>query len=309
VGGECRLPARRAFLASSAVKPPPFTYHRPRTRPEVDRLLAELGGDAKVLAGGQSLIPIMNMRLAEPANLVDINRLEGESCDVEVDGDALVVGPLVRHEALERCAVVAERAPLLREVIEYVAHPPIRNRGTIVGSIAHADPAAELPAAFALLRGEARVRSAAGTRTVAASDLFRAQLETSLEQGEWIEEVRFPVASRPHGYAVEEYARRHGDYAVCGVVATADRAGDDGYAVALAFISMAAVPERLELPLLSGDEVAGDALDSAVRDVVRDRLEPEADLHASVEYRTALAERLGARAARRAARMAAEKEI
>jgi carbon-monoxide dehydrogenase medium subunit len=287
------------------VKPAPFTYHRPATRDEVDALLAELGEDAKVLAGGQSLIPILNMRLAAPAHLVDINRLTGEAGEPVLDGDALLVGPLVRHEAIERSQLVAERLPVLRATIEHVAHPAIRNRGTVVGSIAHADPAAELPAVFTVLGGEARARSVRGSRSIPAHELFTSQLETSLQPGEWIEEVRFPAGGEVHGYAVEEFARRHGDYAVCGVVAVARRAGA-GAAVALCYISMASTPLRLDLPELSADDVRGATLDDAVRTAVRERLEPEADLHASVEYRTALAERLGARAARRAAQMAME---
>jgi carbon-monoxide dehydrogenase medium subunit len=268
-------------------------------------MLADLGEEAKILAGGQSLIPILNMRLAAPQHLIDINRLDGEADEPVADGDALVLGPLVRHEALERSRLVADRVPLLTETIHYVAHPAIRNRGTVVGSIAHADPAAELPAAFAILRGEARARSVRGSRSIPAHELFTSQLETSLEPGEWIEEIRFPTAPGVGGYAVEEFARRHGDYAVCGVLATANRSGA-GVAIALSFISMAAVPLRLELPELTADEIAGDALKEAVAAAVRDRLDPEPDLHATVEYRTALADRLGARAARRAARMALE---
>jgi carbon-monoxide dehydrogenase medium subunit len=287
------------------VKPAPFRYHRPSSRSEVDQLLAELGDEAKILAGGQSLVPILNMRLAAPAHLIDINRLAGESDDAVADEGAVVVGPLVRHEALERSALVADRLPLLRETVEYVAHPAIRSRGTIVGSIAHADPAAELPAAFALLGGEARVRSARGARAIPAHELFTSQLETSLELGEWIEEIRFPADAPVDGYAVEEFARRHGDYAVCGVLASALRTGD-GVAVALSFISMGPTPLRIELPPLTAEDVGGDALSDAVAAAVRDRLEPEPDLHATVEYRTALAERLGTRAARRAARMAME---
>jgi carbon-monoxide dehydrogenase medium subunit len=289
------------------VKPAPFRYHRPRSRPEVDQLLAELGDDAKILAGGQSLVPILNMRLAAPAHLIDINRLDGEAADPVADNGAVVVGPLVRHEALEHSAVVADGLPLLRETVQYVAHPAIRSRGTIVGSIAHADPAAELPAAFALLGGEARARSVRGTRAIPAGELFTSQLETSLEPGEWIEEVRFPAGAPTGGYAVEEFARRHGDYAVCGVLATAQHSGD-GVAVALSFISMGATPLRIDLPPIATEDVGGDALSDAVAAAVHDRLEPEADLHATVEYRTALAERLGARAARRAARMALEED-
>jgi carbon-monoxide dehydrogenase medium subunit len=287
------------------VKPAPFTYHRPRSRPDVDRLLAELGDDAKILAGGQSLVPILNMRLAAPAHLIDINRLEGENDQPVADGGAIAAGPLVRHEAIEHSPLVAERLPLLRETMHYVAHPPIRSRGTVAGSIAHADPAAELPALFALLGGEARARSTRGTRAIAAAELFTSQLETSLADDEWIEEVRFPADPPLDGHAFEEFARRHGDYAVCGVAAAARRA--NGHAdVALSFISMGPTPQRIELPPLAAGELDGDAVEQRVAAAVRDHLEPEADLHATVEYRTALAERLGTGAARRAARMALE---
>ncbi len=140
------------------MKPAPFSYHRPGTREEVDGLLAELGTEAKLLAGGQSLIPILNMRLAAPEHLIDLNFLRDEAAEPVLDDGTLVFGPLVRQAAAERSALVAERLPLMVEVLQHVAHPAIRSRGTVVGSIAHADPAAELPALFVLLEGEARVR-------------------------------------------------------------------------------------------------------------------------------------------------------
>ena len=258
------------------MKPAPFAYHRPRSREEVDRLLAELGADAKVLAGGQSLIPILNMRLAAPAHLVDLNFLPDEPAEPVLDGEELVFGPLVRMRAAERSTVVAERLPLLAEVLGYVAHPAIRSRGTVVGSIAHADPAAELPALFALLEGRVRVRSVGGTRMVGAGELFVAQLETTLAPGEWIDEVRLPARA---GGAFAEFARRHGDYALCGVGALAD-----GDGVVLSFVGMGPVPRRLEV--------------SDVRDAV-DALEPEDDIHATAGYRRWLAERLGMRVAAR----------
>jgi carbon-monoxide dehydrogenase medium subunit len=259
------------------VKPAPFAYHRPSSREEVDGLLAELGGEAKLLAGGQSLVPILNMRLAAPAHLIDINFLRDEPADPVLDDGALVFGPLVRMRAAERSPLVGEHLPLLAEVLQHVAHPAIRSRGTVTGSIAHADPAAELPALLVLLEGEARVRSADGRRTVAADELFAGHLETTLRPGEWIEEVRMPARA---GGAFEEFARRHGDYALCGVGALA--VGD---AFALSFVGMSAVPERF---------VVGD-----VREAVA-RLEPEDDLHATADYRRRLAETLGERAARRA---------
>jgi carbon-monoxide dehydrogenase medium subunit len=258
------------------VKPPPFAYHRPVTRDEVDELLAELGPEAKVLAGGQSLIPILNMRLAAPAHLVDLNFLRDEPDEPVADGGALAFGPLVRLRAAERSPLVAERLPLLAEVLRHVAHPAIRSRGTVVGSIAHADPAAELPALFVLLEGEARVRGANGRRAIAASELFASHLETTLKPGEWIEEVRLPARD---GGAFEEFARRHGDYALCGVAALAT-----GGEVALSFVGMGATPVRFV---------------GEVREAVA-QLEPEDDIHATAQYRRHLAEQLGARVAQRA---------
>jgi aerobic carbon-monoxide dehydrogenase medium subunit len=254
------------------VKPPPFAYHRPRSREEVDRLLAELGPGAKVLAGGQSLIPILNMRLAAPDHLVDLNFLEGEPAEPVLDGGALAFGPLVRLAAAERSPLVALRLPLLTQTLAHVAHPAIRSRGTLVGSIAHADPAAELPALMALLRGEARVRGANGRRTVPAAELFVAHLETSLQPGEWIEEVRLPAHESG---AFAEFARRRGDYALCGVAAIPG---------AVAFVGMGPVPERIEF---------GDPAD--LPELIRERLEPEDDIHATARYRLWLAERLAAR--------------
>jgi carbon-monoxide dehydrogenase medium subunit len=258
------------------VKPAPFAYHRPSTREEVDNLLAELGPDAKLLAGGQSLVPILNMRLAAPAHIIDLNFLRDEPAEPVLAGEALAFGPLVRLRAAERSPLVAARLPLLREVLGHVAHPAIRSRGTVVGSIAHADPAAELPALLVLVEGEARVRGAGGSRTVPAAELFAGHLETTLRPGEWIEEVRMPA--RPGG-AYDEFARRHGDYALCGVGALAT--GGD---VAMTFVGMGPAPVRLE-----GD----------VREAVA-RLEPEDDIHATADYRRHLAEQLGERVVRRA---------
>jgi carbon-monoxide dehydrogenase medium subunit len=252
------------------VKPAPFSYHRPGTREEVDGLLAELGPEAKLLAGGQSLIPILNMRLAAPAHLIDLNFLRDEPDEPVLDDGLLVFGPLVRQAAAERSPLVADKLPLMLEVLQHVAHPAIRSRGTVVGSIAHADPAAELPALFVLLEGEARIRPTG--RTVRASDLFVSHLETSLEPGEWIEEIRLPVRA---GGAFEEFARRHGDYALCGVAAIAD---------AFSFVGMGATPVRF----------VGDVATAVAR------LEPEDDIHASAAYRRHLALRLAERVVKRA---------
>lgn len=282
------------------MKPAPFTYHRPETRGEVDALLAELGSEAKILAGGQSLIPILNMRLSSPAHLIDLNHLHDETAEPSLDDGHVTVGPLVRQSSVERSELVAERVPLLAETMDFVAHPAIRNRGTIVGSIAHADPAAELPAVLAVLRGEVVARSATGCRTIPAGECFRGPLENSLEDTEWLEEVRWPVAGAGQGFAFEEFARRSGDYALCGVAARAERAGDTT-TVALGYLGMGDVPVCGELPPLGASAFETDEVEDAVAWVVEGQLDPVDDIHATVAFRTHLARRLGATAARRAA--------
>jgi len=285
------------------VKPAPFAYHRPRTRGEVDDLLSAFGPEAKVLAGGQSLVPLLNMRLATPAHIVDINGLEGEPVDPSTRADGLAFGPLVRHHAVEGSVAVSERLPILREAIWYVGHPAIRSRGTVVGSIAHADPAAELPAVLILVGGDVSVRSALGHRTVKAEDFLSGPFQPGLGDDEWVEEVRFPSPTPQdrRGFAFEEFARRSGDYALCGVAASAGADGAGRVVLALCYLGMGPVPVRLELPPLDPREIADGALAQALAATVRSRLEPANDLHATRDYRLWLAERLGARAARRAA--------
>jgi CO/xanthine dehydrogenase FAD-binding subunit len=273
-------------MIRGVVKPPPFAYHRPASRAEVDRLLAEHGPDAKILAGGQSLIPILNMRLAAPAHVIDINGLEDEPGEPEADGGVVRFGPLVRQSAVERWPELATRAPALEEAIAYTAHPAIRSRGTLVGSIAHADPAAELPAVLQALDGEVRARSANGSRTIAARDFFVGALETALKPAEWLEEVSIPARDDRAGYAVEEFAYRHGDYAICGVVAVAKPSGE----VTLVHFGVSELAIRTELP---------DGRAETIRDALAG-VDMSDDLHATAAYRRRLAEVLGARAASRA---------
>jgi CO/xanthine dehydrogenase FAD-binding subunit len=261
------------------MKPPPFAYHRPDTRAAVDRLLAEHGDEAKILAGGQSLLPILNMRLAAPARLIDINGLADEPREPVLDDGVVSFSPLVRHADAERWPKLP---PLLAEALAYVGHPAIRSRGTVVGSIAHADPAAELPAALLALDGEVRCRSAEGTRTVPAREFFVGPLECALRPTEWVEEVRMPAVRE--GCAVEEFARRHGDYAICGVMAVAREGG-----VRLVYFGIGALPVRIDLH-------DGEDLRAALTGV-----EFAEDLHGTARYRRHLAETLGARAAERAA--------
>jgi CO/xanthine dehydrogenase FAD-binding subunit len=268
------------------LKPPPFAYHRPDTRAEVDALLAEHADEAKILAGGQSLIPILNMRLAAPAHLIDINGLADEPSEPVLDDGVVRFAPLVRQGAVERWSPLAEHSPLIAAALAYTAHPAIRNRGTLVGSVAHADPSAELPAALLALGGEVRARSAGGMRTIDADDFFVGALETSLRPDEWLEEVSVPV--RRGGHAVEEFARRHGDYAICGVIALAREGGG----VRLVHFGIADVPLVTEL------DDARDARER-IRDALADT-ELSDDLHGTERYRRHLAEVLGMKAAARA---------
>jgi aerobic carbon-monoxide dehydrogenase medium subunit len=269
------------------MKPPPFVYHRPRTRAEVDRLLAEHGHEAKILAGGQSLVPILNMRLAAPAHVIDINALEDEPSQPVVADGAVRFGPLVRQAAVERWP---DRPSVLAEALAYTAHPAIRSRGTLVGSIAHADPAAELPAVLLALDGEVKARSVDGTRTIVARDFFLGALETALRPTEWLEEASLPTRADGTGYAVEEFAYRHGDYAICGVVAAARASGE----VTLVHFGVSPEAIRSELP---------DGRLETIREALAG-VEMSDDLHATAAYRRHLAGVLGARAAARAAEAA-----
>jgi len=202
------------------MKPPPFEYHAPDSVARALELLATLE-DAKVLAGGQSLIPLLNFRLARPAHLVDVNRLPGLDRVYERDG-GVAVGATVRQSGAERDSLLRERCPLLPLALHLVAHHVIRNRGTVCGSLAHADPAAELCAALLVLGGHVVAESTRGPRVIAASDLFRGPFETALQPDELITEAWFPTHARGEVGVLEE-ARRHGDFAMAGVARYRDR--------------------------------------------------------------------------------------
>jgi CO/xanthine dehydrogenase FAD-binding subunit len=290
------------------MKPAPFRYHRPTTLDDALAVLAEVGPDGKVLAGGQSLIPLLSMRLAAPAHLVDINEVPGLG-RVEV-GEVVRVGALVRHADLERDDAAYAALPLLRKALRQVAHPTIRNRGTTVGSICHADPAGEMPAVLMLLDGVLVARSVRGERRVPAADLFAGPLESTLAPDELAVAVEFPLAPAGRRSAVVELSRRRGDYAMCGVAVTIDLAADAGpeagddariCSARAAYVSMGPVPPLVDLT----DLVAGQRLDqvrwSEVAARATDRLEPEADIHATAEYRGHLAAVLTERAFREAA--------
>lgn len=282
------------------MKPPPFGYSRPESVAEALTTLTELGADGKVLAGGQSLLPILSMRLAAPHHLVDINRLR-ELAYVRVDGPVVRVGALARHAEVLRDPAAFGAQPLLRTALQLVAHATIRNRGTTVGSIVHADPSGEMTAVLALLGGAVTVASASQCREVAAADFFLGPLESAVGAGELALEAAFPVLGPRAGTAFVEVARRHGDYAVCGVGAHVEL--DESGAVSsarAAYLSVAPTPVVLDLTETGGDF-------AAAAGAARERIEPEADIHASADYRRHLAGVLTTRALRGAERQARER--
>ncbi|MFI0407084.1 FAD binding domain-containing protein [Actinomadura sp. 3N508] len=278
------------------MKPPPFGYHAPRTLDEaLDALAAAPSG--KVLAGGQSLIPLLNMRLAAPPELVDINRVA--ELDTLHAGDGGVrVGALARHARVERSAAAAGVQPLLGRALRHVAHPVIRNRGTVVGSLAHADPAAELPAVLAVLGGTVETASARGRRTIPAAEFFRGPMEPALEPGELAVSAFFPAASPRTGTAFMETSRRHGDYAIAGVAAVVTLDEDLRLSAARAgYLGIAATPLVLDLTGAAG--LHGDWRAAAAH--VRERIDPDTDIHAGAAYRRHLTGVLTERAFKSAA--------
>ena len=287
------------------MKPAPFAHHAPRSVEEAVSVLAEVGHDGKILAGGQSLIPILNMRLASPAHLVDINRVTGLD-GVEVGPDHVRVGALVRHAQLERHEDAYAALPLLRQALVNVAHPAIRNRGTTVGSIAHADAAGEMPAILVLTDGVVEAAGPRGSREIAARDFFEGPLETSLAEDEMAVAVRFRRFATGTATAFAESARRHGDYAMAGVAAAVTTADGVITAASASYVSVTDVPTVLDLTdLLAGQETAT-ADWSAAAEAVRAHIEPEGDIHATADYRRMLAGELARRVLRQAAENAAK---
>lgn len=276
------------------MKPAPFDHVAARSADEAVEALARHGEEAKVLAGGQSLLPMLNMRLARPAVLVDINGASDLEYVRQTDG-TLAIGAVVRQRAVERWA--AERAPLLAAALRAVGHVPIRTRGTVAGNIAHADPASELPALLLALDGEVTARSARGTRTIAAGDLFLAPLTTSLAEGELVTEVRFRLPAAGTGWSFAEVTRRHGDFALVGAVSLLGLGGDGPVATArLAFFGVGGTPHRSAAgeSALTGHEPTRARIEEAARAAAA-ALSPEADLHATVQYRRRVAEVLATR--------------
>lgn len=268
------------------MKPAAFDYHRATGLDHALALLAEYGDGAKVLAGGQSLIPAMNFRLAAPAMLIDVNRL-AELDVVATDGDgSLRIGALTRQRRLEREGIVAERAPLLAETVPFVAHPQIRNRGTVGGSLAHADPAAELPAVMVALDATFELASVRGRRLVSARDFFVGFFATALEPDELLVGVTIPSPRPRVGFAFEEISRRLGDYAMAGL-ATVLELDDRGRIAAARMVAMSVGDGPVELagcPALEGEVPSAETFEAAAATAMA-ALETNGDIHASAEYR------------------------
>ncbi|GEL21505.1 carbon monoxide dehydrogenase [Pseudonocardia sulfidoxydans NBRC 16205] len=292
------------------MKPAAFAYLAPHDLDEALDQLAEHGADARVLAGGQSLVRLMNARLASPAVVVDINRVGGLDALSLVNGSGparLRLGATVRQRTSELSPEVAAHAPLLAEAGAHVAHAPVRSRGTVVGSVAFADPSAELPTALLALDGRVVARSRSGERTIEADDFFTGPFTTSLAPGELVVAVEVPVTAAGTGTAFVEVSRRHGDLPVCGVAATVTR-GDDG-SVAATRIALCGAGERpvrarAAEDALTGSDGGADAVAAAAARAA-DGLSPIADCHGSADFRRHLARVLTGRALRTAIHRAA----
>jgi aerobic carbon-monoxide dehydrogenase medium subunit len=284
------------------VKPAPFEYFCPATLDEAIELLAEHGGDAKALAGGQSLIPAMNFRLATPAVLVDLNRVAALS-HITSANDGLRIGAMTRHREVEHSGAVAASAPLLAAAMPFVAHAAIRTRGTIGGSLAHADPAAELPAVMLALDSTVTLQSVSGARTVSARDFFVGLFTTALGPGELVTEVTIPTARPRTGVAFDEISRRRGDFALAGAAASITLDTDGRCErVRVAFLSLADRPVVAEevSRVLVGHVPTPEAIRAAAEQAAARDIDPTSDMHASSRYRRQLAAVLTRRVLERA---------
>lgn len=278
------------------MKAPPFVYHRPETLDEALALLAEHGDEAKVLAGGQSLIPLMALRMGRPGHVVDIGGIAGLA-DITVDeaaGGAVTLGPLVRHEQAKRSAVIAEHAPLIGDTMPLVAHRAIRTQGTVLGSIAHADPAAEMPAVVLATGATLTATSVRGSREIAAHHFFQGYLDTALEADEILTAATFPAWPTNTVGSINEVSRRHGDYALVGLAIRIEVGERDGREVvtdaALAFFGAASTAVRVPVAeeTLVDSPLTTDTFD-AVAEIVSSELEPPKDIHGTTAYRKHLA--------------------
>jgi CO/xanthine dehydrogenase FAD-binding subunit len=283
------------------MKPAQFEYLAPKTIDEAVAMLHEHAeDDGKVLAGGQSLVPLMNFRLARPRWLVDINGIEPLDY-IREEGDWLAIGAITRERAIEKSGLVAEQCPLLSEVSKWIGHVTIRNRGTVGGCIAHNDPTGEYPLAAVLLGAEVTVQGPNGVRTIPIQDFFITYLTTALEPNEIVTEVRFPKMPKSMGWAFQEFARRHGDFAIVETGALLTMDGDTVRDARIAIGGAGPVAFRATEgeDVLRGQKLTDEVIEQAA-EKAGDMTEPESDIHGSAEYRTHLAKVLTRRALKEA---------
>jgi aerobic carbon-monoxide dehydrogenase medium subunit len=274
------------------VKPAPFAYAKARSIADAIELLGR-EPDSRILAGGQSLIATLNMRLDTPKLLIDINGVADLNAIALVDG-WLEIGAMVRQRDAERSADIARFAPLLAKALPYIAHPAIRNRGTIGGSIAFADPAAELPACIVALSAELEIVGRSGKRTVKADDFFTGLFDTEIGPGDVLTKIRVPSAAPAHRFGFEEMVRRHGDYALVGLAATAQADGNTLKDIRLVYFGVGAIPMRARN---AEQALIGGSPEQAIAALAKD-IDPKSDIHASAAARRHLAGVLLARVAK-----------
>lgn len=282
------------------MKPAWFDYYAPRNLEEGLRILADAGRESRVLAGGQSLMPMLNFRIVSPAVLVDINRIEGLD-RLQVDPDGLTVGALVRHADLLRSAAVREGWPLLTEAVAQVAHPAIRNRGTVCGSVAHNDPAAEHPSVLVTLDGSVAIAGLAGQRELPAEQFFTGMMSNALEPGEMVVALRYPRPPAGSGWAFVEFARRLGDFAIAGAAALVTVRGGVCERARLTVVGMGEGPFRARAAeaALEGRRIGGADAKEAIAEAaaqVTAAVDSADDVHASASYRRHLAGVMATRA-------------
>ncbi|MGE5088362.1 MAG: FAD binding domain-containing protein [Candidatus Levyibacteriota bacterium] len=278
------------------MKPAAFRYHRPPTLAAALALLAEHGGEAKVLAGGQSLVPMMNMRLAQPAELIDLNDI-GELAHIGLAQDAIEIGALARHRDVAGSALVRERCPLLAEAAASIGHDAIRNRGTLGGSLAHADPVAQLPLVAVTLDARIDIAGAGRRRSLPARELFVSVMTTALEPDEMIVAARFPLLAPGEGQAFRAFERRRGDFAIVSVAVSVTLAGGRVGALRLGIGGVGPVPQALdELALAARGEVADPDWARRLAGAARSAVAPDDDPRIPAEFRRELVEVLVARA-------------
>jgi len=292
------------------LKPAPFEYVAPHSVEEALAALQQSMPDGRILAGGQSLMPLLNLRLTKPKTLVDLNGISGLD-GVRETAQGLSIGAMTRQRSVERAALVRERCPILAEAVRHIGHVAIRHRGTIGGSLVHADPAAELPAVALALDAKFEVARDGIDRTIRAEEFFIDYLTTALAPDEILRAIVFPIVRPSSGYALEEITRRHGDFAIAGVVAIVDL--DDSGKIAdarVALFGVAPTPVRArkaERALIGREPNDGAMLDAAA--LVEDFLDPPGDIHASSAYRKHVAAVLTARVLKRAVQVCRDRRL